>query len=98
GVQTCALPISITHWEFDVICVVGIGIVCGILLVSKIIQFFLMNYRTGTFALILGLVTGSLVVVFPGFPVDTLPILVSVVTFALGLLLAYILGKVEYKA
>lgn len=89
---------AITHWEFDVIVVVGIGIACGILLVSKIIQFFLMNYRTGTFALILGLVTGSLVVVFPGFPAETLPILVSVVTFALGLLLAYILGKVEYKA
>lgn len=88
---------AIDEFQFDVLSVVGIGIVCGILLVSKIIHFFLANYRTGTFALIIGLVTGSLVVVFPGFPDAIGPILMCIVMFAAGLLLAYILGRVEYE-
>src|SRR5699024_2056943 len=67
---------AIKDLELDILAVVGLGIMVGIIAMSKIIQYFLTHYRTTTFALILGLVTGSVVVVFPeqGFPVETLPI------------------------
>lgn len=89
---------AINNLELDVLAVVGLGIVIGIIVMSKIIQFFLTNYRTATFALILGLVTGSVVVVYPdqGFPVETISIIVCIGTFACGLLLAYILSRVEH--
>ncbi|HLR67705.1 DUF368 domain-containing protein [Virgibacillus alimentarius] len=88
---------GISSFQLDVIAVTGIGIVCGIVLMSKIINFFLLNYRTGTFAIIIGFVIGSIFVVFPGWPTDKTFLLISVATFAAGLFSAYILGKVEYK-
>src|SRR5699024_12017153 len=90
---------AIDELEWAVMAVVGLGIVCGILFVSKFIQFFLTHYRTATFALIIGLVVGSIVVVYPddGFPAGMIPILLCVVTFAFGLFIAFILGRVEYE-
>lgn len=89
---------GISNMQLDVIAVTGVGVVVGIVVMSKIINFFLSNYYTGTFAIIIGLVIGSILVVFPGWPVGTSLLLLSIVTFALGLAVAYILGKVEYQS
>ena len=84
--------------EFDIllILVVALGILAGLLTMSKIINYFLTHYRTATFALIIGLVIGSIFVIFPGAPVGGIMWLVSILTFIGGLLVAYLLGKVEY--
>lgn len=84
--------------ELDIllILVVGSGILFGLLTMSKVINYFLTHYRTGTFALIIGLVIGSIYVIFPGLPIGTSMWLMSTLTFMLGLLVAYLLGKVEY--
>ncbi|MFD2760104.1 DUF368 domain-containing protein [Lentibacillus juripiscarius] len=89
---------GISNLQLDVVAVVGIGIVLGIAVMSKIINFFLANYRAATFALVIGLVVGSIFVVFPGWPVESSLVLVSIVTFAMGLGAAYLLGKVEYES
>ncbi|ASN07116.1 DUF368 domain-containing protein [Virgibacillus necropolis] len=89
---------AISNLQLDIIVVTGVGIVIGILVMSKIINFFLQNYRYATFALIIGLVIGSILVVYPGFPSATSFLILSVQTFAAGLLVAYILGRVEYKS
>ncbi|MFD1038334.1 DUF368 domain-containing protein [Virgibacillus byunsanensis] len=94
--QTVITGISELH--LDVIAVTGVGIVLGIVVMSKIINYFLSNYRTGTFAVVIGLVIGSIFVVFPGWPVTTSLVIASIITFASGLFAAYILGKIEYKA
>jgi len=65
---------------------------------SKIINYFFKNYRTSTFALIIGMVIGSIVVIFPGWPVNESLLYISISTFALGLFIAYILGKIEYES
>ncbi|MBM7599872.1 putative membrane protein [Virgibacillus halotolerans] len=96
GVYTTVIS-AISNLQLDIIAVTGLGIVFGILAMSKIIHFFLVRYRTATFALIVGSVIGSIFVVFPGWPVSISNGLLSIVTFAVGLLVAYILGKVEYK-
>lgn len=89
---------AISNLQLDIIAVTGVGVVIGILVMSKIINFFLQNYRHVTFALIIGLVIGSIFVVYPGFPNTNAFLIISVVTFAAGLLVAYILGRVEYKS
>lgn len=88
---------AVSNFEFDVIIVTGAGILLGIILMSKLINYLFSNYRTGTFAAIIGMVIGSIFVVFPGWPESTLLVFVCIVTFVAGLAGAYVLGKVEYK-
>ncbi|WP_156290236.1 DUF368 domain-containing protein [Oceanobacillus salinisoli] len=96
GVYTTVIS-AISNLQLDIIAVIGLGVVIGIVVMSKVINFFLTSYYTGTFAIIIGLVIGSVFVVFPGFPSETDLILLSILTFAAGLFVAYILGRVEYK-
>src|SRR5699024_6988452 len=56
---------AIKNLELGVIVVTGLGIVIGIITMSKVIHFFLNHFRTGTFAIIIGLVIGSVFVIFP---------------------------------
>jgi putative membrane protein len=89
---------AISNLLFDIIIVTGLGIALGIVMMSKIVHFFLQNYHTGTFALVIGFVMGSIVVVFPGWAETTPQMIASILTFAVGLAAAYILGRMEYKA
>lgn len=89
---------AVSNFEFDVILVTGAGILMGIILMSKVINYLFNHYRAGTFAAIIGMVIGSTVVVFPGLPESTSFVFISIITFAAGLAGAYILGKVEYKS
>ncbi|GGM34220.1 DUF368 domain-containing protein [Paraliobacillus quinghaiensis] len=88
---------AISELKLDIIAVVGLGIAMGILVMSKVIHYFLENYTTATFAVIIGLVTGSIFVIFPGWPTSTSGVITSIMTFALGLFVAFLLGRVEYK-
>lgn len=89
---------ALSNFEFDVIAVTGAGILIGIITMSKVINYLFKHYRTGTFAAIIGMVIGSIFVVFPGWPGSPSLIFISTITFGTGLAAAYILGKVEYKA
>ena len=46
---------------------------------------------------IIGLVIGSIFVIFPGWPLSGIDILLSGLALLLGLVIAYLLGRVEYK-
>lgn len=87
---------AVTTLDFKIIIIVGIGIALGVLTMSKIIHYFLEHYHSHTFALIIGLVIGSIFVIFPGWAQNISQLIVSIVVFAIGLLIAYVLGKVEY--
>lgn len=88
---------AISNLQLDIIAVVGVGVFLGIITMSKIINYFLQNYRNMTFSLIIGMVLGSIFVIFPGWPESNDLWLISVVAFAIGIFVAYILGRVEYK-
>ncbi len=88
---------AISNLQLGTMAVIGAGIIIGIGAMSKIINFFLRNYHTGTFAVIIGLVAGSVFVIFPGWPENAAGVGLSVAAFAAGLLAAYVLGRVEYK-
>ncbi|WP_042220406.1 DUF368 domain-containing protein [Oceanobacillus manasiensis] len=89
--------VAVSEFQWDIIAVTALGIIIGLLFMTKIINYFLTYFRTGTFAVVIGLVIGSIFVVFPGMPATTPLLLLSVVAFAAGLFAAYILGRVEYK-
>ncbi|SEB18071.1 putative membrane protein [Thalassobacillus cyri] len=88
---------GVSNFKLDIIAVVGVGLVIGVVIMSKIVKFFLENYTAGTFAVIIGLVIGSVFVIFPGVPESGVMMAVSVVAFIGGLLAAYLLGRVEYN-
>lgn len=79
-----ALPVIIT---------VGLGIVVGFLVASKLITYLLQHYTYMTYAAILGLVIGSLFSVFPGLPTNILTTIVSIATLVIGFIISYVLGR-----
>ncbi len=87
---------AINTLDITVIVVVGVGIAAGIVTMSKVIHFCLTHFRIATFAVIIGLVIGSVYVIFPGWATSFSQMLWFVFVFAAGLLVAYVLGKVEY--
>ncbi|WP_173917790.1 DUF368 domain-containing protein [Halobacillus sp. Marseille-Q1614] len=88
---------GVANLRFDIILTVGLGVAIGIVIMSKIINYFLENYTSATFGLIIGLVVGSIFVIFPGVPESTPLLIASIITFITGLLSAWLLGRVEYK-
>lgn len=87
---------AVTVFEMDVIFTVGTGIAIGIVTMSKVIHYFLKHYRIATFSLIIGLVIGSIFVIFPGWATTGGMMVACILVFFMGLLTAYILGRVEY--
>lgn len=87
---------ALSEFQFDVIIVTGFGILVGVLMMSKIINYFFNRYETGTYAFIIGMVIGAIIVIFPGWPANTTFFLLSVLAFVIGLFAAYILGRIEY--
>ncbi len=74
----------------------GIGVVVGIFAIAKIIELLLKHYEGQTFSGILGLVIASPLAILmnSGLPEFDVPkVLISIVTFVIGLMVAYKLGE-----
>lgn len=74
----------------------GIGVVLGIFAIAKLIEFLLSRFERLTYFAILGLIVASPVAVLMGIGVGTLTVvtvLTSIVTFAIGFVTAYFLGR-----
>ncbi|SHN31812.1 DUF368 domain-containing protein [Gracilibacillus kekensis] len=88
---------AIKNLDIIVILTVGTGILLGIVLMSKVIHYFLGAFPIATYAVVIGMVIGSVFVIFPGWPTNVMGTIVSIITFSGGLLFAYLLGKIEYR-
>ena len=73
------------------ILVAGIGI--GFIVSSRVIAYVLFNHRTLTYTVIIGLLIGSLTIVFPGISGQFGLMILSLLTFAGGFAIAFRLGK-----
>ena len=82
--------------SFDIINmgIVGIGVISGFLLMTKLIEKIFNTYPQAAYCIIFGLVLGSVFVIFPGFTFGVMGI-VSVISLILGFLIAYAIGKNE---
>ncbi|WP_026703009.1 DUF368 domain-containing protein [Salibacterium aidingense] len=86
---------AVSSLYLPVLLILAAGIVLGIAIMSKFLHYLLRYHPTGTYAVMTGLLIGSLFVVFPGLGAGFAQLLLSIVTFLTGLLLAFILGKIE---
>lgn len=81
---------------FAILIPFGIGVLAGILLVARLIEFLLKSYPLYTYSGILGLVIASPVAVLMGIGVGAVSVpavVVSVFTFAIGFVAAFFLSK-----
>lgn len=84
---------AITTLNLPIIFIIGSGIAFGFIFSSKGIRFLLSRFPLLMYALILGLVFGSLFVVFPGLTLILSNILLSLGAFFIGLVIAILLGN-----
>ncbi|WP_010272202.1 DUF368 domain-containing protein [Paenibacillus senegalensis] len=87
---------ALKTFNLPVIIVVGAGIVIGILLTSKVVHALLKRFTIGTYAVVIGMVLGATIVIFPGFGGGALQLVLSIVTFLGGLAVAVFLGKMAH--
>lgn len=85
---------SLNFATIPVLLTVGLGVICGFLFSSKLIQYLLSYYTFLTYALIIGFVVGSLYAVFPGLPGTFITWIISIITLILGFVISYKLGKI----
>ena len=84
---------AISNFNFPIIFTLGAGIVLGFILCSKIVRYLLQHYAVATFAVIIGLVLGSAVVVFPGISSNIVMNFISILTFIIGFFFVQIIGR-----
>jgi len=85
---------ALSTLNIPIIIIVGSGVVLGFVVSSKAITYILHHHRVMTFAVILGLIIGSVFVIYPGLPESGTPLVMSVVAFVTGLIVANIFNEV----
>ena len=70
----------------------GIGVLVGIILASKLIDFLLHHFYGYTYFAIIGFVIGSLLAIYPGFSFDIAGI-VSIIVLVLGFAGSFLISK-----
>lgn len=71
----------------------GLGIVSGLLLASRGIQFLLRNYTYIMYAIIIGLLFGSVFSIYPGLPDTSVTWFWSIVSLCAGLSISIYMGS-----
>lgn len=85
GVYSTAIN-ALSTLNLPIVMAIGAGVIIGFIVSSKAISYLLEHFTYVTYAAIIGLILGSLFVVFPGFAADTATLVTSLITFAAGLL------------
>ncbi|MBB6450553.1 putative membrane protein [Geomicrobium halophilum] len=93
--ETIINALKSVHLPILLTLIAGIGV--GVLITSKIVHFFLEKFPVGTYAAVIGMVIGSVFVVFPGIPPGAGGLIASLLAAFAGLIIAYLLGEVEYN-
>lgn len=92
GVYSTAIN-ALSTLNLPIIIVIGSGVIVGFIVSSKIIRFLLENYTYATFACIIGLIIGSVFVIYPGIPESGTPFVMSVIALITGLIVANIFNS-----
>lgn len=74
--------------DMPVILTVVAGVIIGILITGKLVRFMLQKYRRSTYAAIIGLLCGSIVILYPGFPAQLTEIIISLLLLLIGFFFA----------
>ena len=85
GVYSTAIN-ALSTLNLPIVLAIGAGVMVGFVVSSKAISYLLEHFTYVTYAAIIGLILGSLFVVFPGFAADPMTVVTSLITFMVGLL------------
>lgn len=88
---------ALSTFNLAVIITVGMGVVIGLVITSKVITVLFKKYRAATYALMIGFIIGSIVIIYPGISDDPSLLLLSLFAFVVGGLVAYLLSYFETK-
>lgn len=94
GVYATAIK-ALSDFNIPIILIIGAGVGVGFIVSSKIIRYLLAHKPGITFAVIIGLVLGSLAVVFPGLPENGVQWMLSVITFIAGWTIVHLLNRIS---
>ncbi|MDP5275365.1 DUF368 domain-containing protein [Chengkuizengella axinellae] len=86
---------AVSDFDLVILAVVGLGVILGLAIMSRLLHYLISNFSTMMYAIIIGMVSGSTIVIFPGLDGE---ILLSLITLCLGLAAAYALGKIEHSS
>lgn len=81
---------ALSTLDFLLIAVIGSGVIIGFIVSSKAIRALLTHYDTITYALMIGMIMGSVAVMYPGLVDQTGILLTCVLTFVIGLGIAFL--------
>ena len=81
GVYSTAIG-ALSDLNLPIIAVIGAGIIVGFLVSSKAISYLIRHFASVTFSVIIGLIFGSIFVIYPGLPSDGTFIVMSALTFS----------------
>ena len=87
GVYSTAIG-ALSNLNLPIIAVIGAGVIVGFIVSSKAISYLLKHFTYITFAVIIGLIVGSVFVIYPGIPESGTPFVMSVIAFFTGLVVA----------
>lgn len=87
GVYSTAIG-ALANFNLPIIAVIGAGIIVGFIVSNKAISYLLKHFKYIMFAVIIGLIVGSLFVIYPGIPESGTPFVMSVIAFFTGLVVA----------
>lgn len=92
GVYSTAIG-ALSDLNLPIIAVIGAGVIIGFIVSSKAISYLISHFTSGTFAVIIGLIFGSIFVVYPGLPNDGTFLVMSALTFFIGILVASLMSS-----
>ena len=85
---------AISALDFAFLLPLGFGVLAGILLVTKTLEFCMNTYPKVTYFIILGFILGSLYETFPGFPIGLEWVICSLMA-ATGFLIIKVISEYE---
>lgn len=91
GVYPVAIN-ALSTFNLPIIAAIGAGVIVGFIVSSKGIRYALSHFPHITYAAIIGLIIGSVFVVFPGIPSGGL-IFICLLTFVAGLFITKLIGS-----
>ena len=89
GVYATAIN-ALSTLNLPIIVVIGAGVIVGFAVSSRAIHYLLNKFTHAMFAIIIGLIIGSIFVIYPGIPESGTPFVMSVIALITGLIVANI--------
>jgi len=84
---------SVAEFDFTIILPLGVGIVLGVATSSKLIKTLLKHFPKTTYSAVLGLVIGSVFVIYPGFTANVFGAIAIILAAAFAVVSYFFSGK-----